>query len=463
MGSNPRATLAAVLQEALPEIKATVRVRKNPRTDLVRYDDVEHYEERFYFADPSVFEVFSFGLKYGNPQTALSDPLSIVITQAMATKYFGSEDPLGKVLRFENTVDLTVTGLLEDIPTTSHFVFDFLASFESLKQTLGESRLENWAWVDHHTYVLLEEGSDPAAIERKTISLLAERAPDRFSARTSLRLQPLTSIHLHSKLKDEIAPNSDQTYSYILSTVALLILLIACINFINLSTARSARRAKEVGIRKAMGAHRRQLMAQFLGESLVMSLLAFFVAVGLAFLLLPQFNELSGKELAIQDDGAFVVLAFLIVSLMAGMIAGSYPAVYLSASNPTSALRGGPGMGPRKGRLQKVLVSLQFIVSIVLIIATLIISDQLEFFRSTTLGFDETHVIVIPIRDRQAIAEHIPTIKDELKRSPQIVAVSAASGSPGTESHLTFNFRAEGMEEPVRPIYKRLIESAAHQ
>ena len=444
------APLAPALADAFPEIRAAVRVRKNPRTDLVRYGDKEFYEDRFYFADSNVFAVFSFRLKQGNPATALRDPHSVVITEAMARKYFGDEEPVGQVLTFENTVDFTVTGVLEDVPSASHFVFDFLASFESLKETLGAERVATWAWVDHHTYVLLEPGHDPAVLESKLPDFLGRAVPEGFSSRTALRLQPLTSIHLHSKLKDEITANSDATYSYILSTVALFILLIACINFMNLATARSARRAREIGMRKVLGAHRGQLMRQFLGESMVFSLVSFLLAGALVYLLLPLFSDLAGAALSLSQDVGFTLVVFVGIALFVGLVAGSYPAFYLSAAEPVKVLKEALGAGRRGGLFRKILVVLQFAVSIVLIIGTVVISNQLDFFRNTTLGFDGEQVIVIPLRDRAAMRDKMPSLKEALKQNPQVVAVSAASSTPGTESHMTFPFRAEGMDEAIQ-------------
>lgn len=444
------APLAPALADAFPEIRAAVRIRKNPRTDLVRYGDKEFYEDRFYFADSNVFDVFSFSLKQGNPETALRDPHAVVITEEVARKYFGDEDPVGKVLTFENTVDFTVTGILDDVPSASHFVFDFLASFESLKETLGAQRVANWAWVDHHTYVLLEPGSDAAVLESKLPGFLGSAVPERFASRTVLRLQPLTRIHLHSKLKDEITAISDATYSYILSTVALFILLIACINFMNLSTARSARRAREVGMRKVLGAHRGQLMRQFLGESMVFFLVSFLLSGALVYLLLPLFSDLAGKELSLSQDIGFTLAVFVGIALFVGLVAGSYPAFYLSAAEPVKVLKESLGAGRRGGLFRKVLVVFQFAVSIVLIIGTVVISNQLDFFRNTTLGFDAEQVIVIPLRDRAAMRDQMSSMKEALKQNPQVVAVSAASSTPGTESHMTFPFRAEGMDEGIQ-------------
>jgi putative ABC transport system permease protein len=444
------APLGPLISDNVPEVRATVRIRKNPRTDLVRAGDREFYEGRFYFADPKVFEVFRFPLKRGNPQTALAEPRSVVITEAMARKYFGEEDAVGQVLNFENAVDMTVTGILEDVPANSHFVFDFLGSFETLRETLGEQRFEAWPWVDHHTYLLLREGQDPPAVEKKLEKLVADSTPARFAASTVLRLQPLTDIHLHSKLKDEITPNSDVSYSYILASVAFFVLLLACVNFVNLSTARSLKRAREVGVRKVFGASRGQLARQYLGESMIVSLIASVLAGLLIALVLPTFGSLAGKDLHLATNVPFVLLLFVGIAILVGLGAGSYPALFLSGITPTRVLNESSAGGRRSGAFRRILVVFQFVVSVVLIVGTLVISSQLEYFTHTTLGFDGERIMIMPARDRAGLRENLAPLKDALERNPHIMAVTAASSTPGTETQITLRFRADGMDEPIQ-------------
>jgi len=246
------APIGLLLQGAYPEIESVVRLRKNPGTDLLSNDEIKFYEERIFFADSSFAHVFDLPLKKGKSSLALKEKNSIVITEALGRKYFKNEDPIGKTLRFNNKIDLKVTGIMGEMSANSHFRADALITFSSLDDLLGERRLTHWGWMDHHTYILLTKGATPEQVETKFPDFIKQNAPEWVSKTEKLSLQSLASIHLHSDRKDEITPNSQESYSYILGTIALFILLMACANFINLSTATQVSRFKEISIQKML-------------------------------------------------------------------------------------------------------------------------------------------------------------------------------------------------------------------
>jgi putative ABC transport system permease protein len=440
------APVAPMLKEFVPGIEGVVRIRTNPRTDLVTAGDREFYEAEFYFADSTVFDVFSFELLQGDYRTALSRPHSVVLTEAMADKYFGQANPVGETITFEKAIELTITGVLAEVPRESHFRFDFLASFGALEETLGSGRLESWAWTDHHTYVLLAAGAAMADVEARLPAVVEAHTSERFSASTTLRLQPLTSIHLDSKLKDELGANGNATALSILLVVAGFILLLACVNFTNLATARSANRAKEIGMRKVLGASRLQLMVQFLGESVAVSLGALVVSLGLIGLGSFALVGVTGGDVAPLRQIRSALPFLVPLALGAGLIAGLYPAVMLSSGDPRSRLA---GAGRRRGRLRKVLVTFQFVVSIALLIGTAIVSSQFAYLSDTRLGFDANQVLVIPVRDRSTMRDILPALKDALQRHTGVLAVSGASTTPGAESHLTLSIRPEGASDEI--------------
>jgi putative ABC transport system permease protein len=257
------------LRGAFPEIENLVRIRKNPGTELIALDEVKFFEERILFADSTLFDVFNFPLLSGEPSKVLSEKNSIILTNTLARKYFKDADPTGKTLRLNNAIDLKVTGVLADLPTNAHFVADAFISFSTLDDLLGEKRLSHWGSMDHYTYVLLAKGSRPESPESKFPEFLKANAPEWVHEKESLFLQPLTSIHLHSERKDEISVNSRDSYSYILGTIALFVLLMACANFVNLSTATLVSRSKEISIQKALGASKIHLIGYFWTESIL--------------------------------------------------------------------------------------------------------------------------------------------------------------------------------------------------
>ncbi len=416
-----------------------------PTLALSYGEDKKFNEPRLFFTDPSVFKAFSFDLVRGNPETALAEPNTIVLTEAMARKYFEDEDPLGKVLRFEEDHDLTVTGVLADVPHNAHFRFDFLASFRSLEQLLPRGARETWYWNPAWTYVLLREGTPPSTLEAQFPAFVEANFPEVIRADVRIYLQPITSIHLHSQLDYEIEPNSSIANVYIFSAVALLVLLIACINFMNLATARSALRAREVGVRKVLGAHRRQLMRQFLLEAVLIASLAVVLGVALVKVSLPAFNAFIGKAVTLDLISGPIWLGLLAIALTVGLMAGIYPAVVLSSFQPVKVLKSsifneGQGWG-----LRRVLVVSQFTLSIALIAGTIVAFNQLGHLARADVGFDREQVIMLPVI-RSPLAQNYETFKDELLEHSGVTGVTALEEVLGAK-HQTGNYRWEGMTE----------------
>ncbi|MCP4724227.1 MAG: FtsX-like permease family protein, partial [bacterium] len=325
---------------------------KTPDTQwLIEYEEKKFFERGFYFTDSTYFNVFSLDLVYGDPNAVLDAPFSVVITEEMAEKYFGDEDPIGKVMKGDLVIEFTVTGIMKKHPRNSHMNFDFLASMDTIREARDVSGfpiygnlLTAWQNFQIYTYILLAENADPGIVEEKMTTMLEERLGRMMSAagvELTPYLQKLTDIHLRSHLDNEIEPNSDMALIYIFSAVAVFILLIACINYMNLSTARSASRAREVGLRKVSGAYKKQLITQFLSESVVFAFLASIIAGAAIVLLLPAFNSVSGKELLI---GTLLtpkmILVMFTLCLVVGLASGSYPAFLLSAFRPTEVLGG---------------------------------------------------------------------------------------------------------------------------
>jgi len=418
----------------LPGVAAGTRII--PSGGLVRCGDKRFNEERFFFADSGVFKVFTLPLLAGNSRTALAQANAVVITEETAKKYFGADDPLGGTITLDDSLHFTVTGVLKNIPHNSHFKFDFLASLMG-----AEKRFETAL-----TYLLLEPDFPPMEVERRLPELIRKYQPEANLENFPFRLQALAEIHFYSHLQGEISPNGNVAYIYIFSAVAILVLLIACCNFMNLATAKSAQRAGEVGMRKVLGANRRQLVAQFLGESLVLSFIAFGFALALVEAALPWFNALVDKKLAIRHDH---LLMPLLMSLVTGLGAGCYPALFLSRFQAAPVLQGKLNLQRGSHALRKGLVVAQFAISIIMAAATLVIYRQLAYLRSKPLGFNKEQVVVLNIRDSVA-QKKIAVLKSELAQHPRILAATISSTVPGRtgEKFLpSWHYRMPGDEE----------------
>ncbi|SDL28931.1 putative ABC transport system permease protein [Catalinimonas alkaloidigena] len=420
---------AEEIQEKYPNAEHAVRFIGVGR-ELFENGDLKFYEEDFHYTDPDIFAMFTYPFVAGNPETALRDPYTAVLTQETAHKYFGEEDALGKTLRKGKEV-YTVTGVMENVPKNSHWRFDALLSRSSLPEEMGA-----WGGWGVPTYVQLREGVAPEAFLADMEQLNTEHVKpifDEFGISMRYLLEPLPDIHLYSHLGNETEASGDITYVYIFASVALIMLVLACINYMNLATARSARRAREVGIRKAMGSTRRLLVAQFMSESVVLTLLATVLSLALVFLLLPFFNDLSGKALGYGFLGKPIVLGGLLLTIVVvALFSGSYPAFVLSRFDPVRTLKGNGTTDLSAGgrSLRKGLVVVQFAAAVVLLVSTWVVYDQLSFFRSKDLGYDKARLVVVEMAD-STIRAHYPALRQQLVNLAGVRQVASASTKPG--------------------------------
>ena len=414
--------MGPALVQDYPTVVDAVRFYKNDEKTPIANQQNQFYERGVLFTETSIFQVFDFPLIQGDPRTALQAPHSIVLTEEMARKYFSAQDPMGQTLSVDGKA-FKITGILENHTHNTHLQFNFLVS--SMRRS---------DWIDHsyYTYLLLQD--TPAADELETeLPNFIERHMGEQLKASGIQfkpfLQPLTNIHLHSHLEFEISSNGDIRYIYLFLVIALFVLVLACINFMNLSTARSAPRSKEVGMRKVVGANRMQLIRQFIGESILLALLALLFAVVLVELSLPAFNTFIQRELVLDYTGNWHVLfALLGVALFAGLLSGIYPAFFLSAFQPVEVLKNTLGRGLKTSGSRKTLVVFQFVISIVLIIGTVVVYHQSDYIKNKKLGFNKEQVIVIPI-DRQLVKRY----KSAVSAHAAVLNVSASSTVPGRE------------------------------
>lgn len=441
----------------LPEVEQMTRIIFFG-TVLTSHGDQRHYENGGLYVDSTFFALFDFPLLTGNATNVLTRPHTLVLTESLARKYFGSANPVGKTLTFENDLDYVVTGVCADPPANSHISFTFLASLASTNSPYWQNfeRLkDNWEFFQAYTYLLLVPGSTVAGVEANLTELVRQHVSAENAGNYSPFLQPLTSIHLHSQLWRELSVNSDIDRVYLLSAIAFFILLIVCINYMNLATARSASRAKEVGVRKVAGAHRGALIRQLLVESVLLSLLALLLAVAVAHLALPAFNQLVGSRLTFDPLGdGWLLPAMVGLSVLVGVAAGSYPALVLSAFRPVQVLGGNIKTGG-KASLRKLLVVVQFVISILLLIATGVVLQQLQYIEGKNLGFNQEHLVILPIRDA-AMRANYETVKQALSQHSSIVSVSASANQPGG-SDWGAPYRAEGIDEAETPPARMLV------
>lgn len=452
------APMAEALVNDYPEVEHVVRFRNRGSWIVGRPNETETFKERdLIFADASLFDVFSIPLIKGNPETALKEPNSLVISKKIAGKYFGDSGPIGKTLILDNEYEYKVTGMFDEIPENSHFHYDLFASME----TLDESRNGMWLSNNFQTYIVLTEDTNPEQVEAKFDGMirkyigpevqkfLGSSLEEAAKAGSSIKfmLRPLTDIHLYSDLTAELEPNSDIKYIYIFSAIAFFILVIACINFMNLATARSAKRAKEVGIRKTLGSLKRQLVLQFLTESIILSLIALVIAIGLVELFLPSFNTLSGKllETSYFDNSAIIAVS-IVITLLVGLLAGSYPAFFLSSFRPVNVLKGDfIKSGAGTTWIRSGLVIFQFAISIILIIGTAVIYKQLNYIQNKKLGFDKEQVVIL--HDAYALGDQTKSFKNEMLGYSNIKSASLSSYLPVNSARSDMTFWPEGRPE----------------
>lgn len=466
------APVAQGLKDEFPEIEATTRFTKGG-IPVLRYADKAFSEERFYWADSTVFDVFTMPFIVGDPKTALVRPHTVVFTESMAQKYFGTEDALGKMVSMDGRTDYTVTGVIQDAPEASHAHYDFIGSVYSVNNS------QNTSWATNNnfgTYFVLREGANIVDFEKKLPQLVETKVfpevtelfnasiEDVLASGTEFEylVMPLTDIHLRSNLRAEHEPNGNILYIWLFAGIAIAILVIACINYVNLSTAISSQKAKEVGVRKALGSSRSQLISQFLTDSFVLSFISVVLSLLMVKLLLPTMNSFTGKSLSLEFFGNPVVIPFvLLLILVVGLLAGSYPAFLLSSFQPATVLKGSGPKGKSKSALRNGLIVFQYSVSAFLVLASLVVYGQLQYIQKTNLGFSGDQVIVVEKTDD--IAAALPSFKQSLLRNASIESISNSDalfgeinndnlfrplGSPESENKLIWiNFTDEGFAD----------------
>jgi len=424
--------LPGILKQEYPEIIEVTRVRTHGYPSAVRHGDITFYENRFFLTDPSFFSMFTYDFMQGNPETALNHPNSVVVTKESARRYFGDEDPMGKILRWNNSQDLKVTGVISKVPYNSHLQFDFMASL----QVYDRERLTSW-WRETVAYVQLQKGGLVEDLNRKIGDIIQRYHPEDDYI---IDLQPVREAHLNIVQ----GGRSDRRIVLIFSLIAVLVLAIACINFMNITTARSGTRALEVGMRKVVGAKRSDIIWQFLGESVFLAIIAFVIAIFLVDMFLPVFNRLQGKEMSLLGSGnIFIYLILVLAAVISGFAAGSYPALFLSAFQPAKVLKKDMTRGRKGSAFRTILVVSQFSVSVLLVIMTIIAYKQMQHIRNAELGFSRDQIVHVLMNDD--LRASYKTFKDKLLRNPHILNVTAASAPP----HFLFNvndFEWQGMD-----------------
>ncbi len=463
------APLASTLTEHFPEVEAAGRILTSElfgagSKQVRRADQVENiYEEGFAYADQEWLDILQPTFVYGDRSRALDKPNTIILSKSKADKFFPDEDPLGKTLILNNDENqpYTIGGVFEDLSTKSHLPFDFYMTLT--EREFGEGEQTSWYYYNYHTYLKVEPGSDVEKLESKisesivnhyilpTMQEARHADAEEFAKRLSIQLQPVKDIHLRSAGINDKLNHGDIRFVWLFGIIAGFILIIACINFVNLSTAKSANRAKEVGLRKVVGSFRKQLIHQFLTESILFSLLSFGLALLLAFLLLPYFNELSSKSLVLSWHEWWLFPLLGMAAAVIGMLAGLYPAFYLSHFKPAQVLKGGLSRGSKSPKLRSILVIFQFITSLVLIIGTIIIYQQMQFILHKEVGFEKEQVLLI--QGANTLDKQLPAFKNELSKLSDVEQVSVSDYLPIEGSKRNTNsFWKVGKVEEDAPV-----------
>ena len=433
---------ATALTNDYPDaVKGAVRVM--PDNDLISYNDVSFNEKNVYIADSNFFSFFDFSLLRGDAATVLKDPNSIVLTRTSAKKYFGAENPMGKVLQFNKQQQLKVTGICEDLPSNSHLQFDMVVPFEILHDIQPASWFMRWPDNGLFTYVQLNPAVAPAQLEKQFPAFMDKYLGEYYASagfKMGLMLKPLSQIYFSSGGFDNVKHGSKKTV-YVFMSIALLILLIACINFINLATARASDRSKEVGLRKVLGAVRKQLVGQFILESVLLATIACALSIGLLQLLMPAYTDLLGYALPSYWSNPWFYVFILSVIAVVGLLAGSYPALLLSSFSPIESLKGKLKRGKGGAFFRKALVVFQFGISVLLIISVVVIMNQMKYVHNADLGFNKEQALLVRF-DNLAISDHKREFKNSLLTLPAVQNVSLMSGEPGG-FHDTYSFEAE--------------------
>ena len=448
--------IGPTLKKDYPQVEQFVRLHQQGTWLVKRLGESTNLrEDNMTFADSTLFDVFTLPLISGDPKRALAEPNSVVISESAAKRHFGSQNPMGQSLVFNNKRTFKVSGVMYDMPKNAHFQSNFFLSMRNDDYTWGQ-----WLSNNHHTYILLKPGTDPAVFAQNFNTIISKYVGPKAMQmlgitmnqfrksgnRVGYWLIPLTDIHLRSKQQVELAPNGDIQYVYIFSAVALFILLIACINFMNLATARSANRAKEVGVRKVMGSERQQLIVQFMTESILTTVLAMLLALVIVASALPGFNSIAAKELRInQLISPYYLPLLIILPIVVGALAGSYPALFLSSFQPITVLKGKINVSFRSVGLRSGLVVFQFMMSIVLIIGTIIVYRQISYIQTKNIGFNRDHVLTV--NDVYAIGSQAETFRQEVLRLPGVVSGSVSGYLPTPSNRSDNAFFAEGQTD----------------
>ncbi|MBN2018406.1 MAG: ABC transporter permease [Candidatus Cloacimonetes bacterium] len=457
-GPITMAPLAPYLNEEYPDIKHAARMSQENHP-IITYDNKLYEQTGLYYADPELFDIFTIKFLKGDPETCFENPFSVIITEETAKKYFGDENPIGKVFTFNNSNEYTVTGVVEEMSSNSHLSFEMLASFSTMYKLRGEEMMNIWLMNSYTTYVELQDGITPDDIAPKFREIIKEKAEShpiaiQYGMKAELLLQPLKDIHLHSHFTFDDDNSGDTAFIYIYSAVALFILLIACINFMNLSTARSASRAREVGMRKVIGAERSRLIRQFLGESIFMSLLGLIIALVLIEFLLPVFNTLINVKLTYSIVKNWQIsFGLLGISLVVGCVAGIYPAFFLSSFKPVKVLKGTLKAGSGNRIFRDVLVVFQFVISIALIICTFTMLHQISYMKNKPLGFNKDHILIVPLRGSD-IRSNMDVFKANVLAIEGVQSASLSSNYPGDTGDMEYLFSFEGLEDQQPMIMK---------
>jgi putative ABC transport system permease protein len=426
--------LAPQLMADYPEVEEAVRLIQSGR-HLYTYEDKEFFEEEVSYSDSNLFRVFDYEWVAGDPETALTEPNSIVLTRSFSERYFGDANPVGKQIAREDEKLYNITGLIEDLPHNTNYKFSAMISRNSLPENWG-----SWGAFHIYTFVLLQEGFDPDVFEAKLPELYTNHMAEifeRMGIHIVYDVLPVTWIHLHSDFHEEPVPVGNMNYVYIFIAIIVLLILIASMNYMNLATARATKRSREIGIRKVAGSSRSILIRQFLVESMVLTLLALIISLVLLYVFLPTFNNLAGKSIEFSMILHPVILvSLLLVALITGILSGSYPAFFLSSFNPVMVMKGQLQIGRSNLNVRKILVVAQFTLSTFLVISTWIVYDQLNYLKNIDLGFDKEYVITLGMTTRPMVYK-IPVLKEKLNEHPDILSVGSANTRIGEGSGKT--------------------------
>lgn len=451
--ASSAAPLAQAMQEEFPEVISTARFR-GADPYLIQYGDNRFYETEILFADSSVFDALPFRLALGDERTALVEPFSAVLTQAMSKKYFGDENPVGKVLRMDNRYSVKVAGVLATAEKPSHIKADLLLSFSTFPAVTPNYNVHSWGSVSYFTYVKLTDHASAVELENKISALIEKRLGKATAARIFYKLQPIRDVYLYSEgLQGYIGPLGSLSHVYTLSIVGFFILAISAFNFTNLAIARAGKRSKEIGLRKVLGSERRQLIGQFLSESALMTIVSLIVSLAIVEFFGEILASALGAPLTLTiADRLITAGLFLMAAVMIGVVAGLYPAVVMSGFHTISILKGTFKTGKAGIHVRKALVVTQFIMSVVLIIGTMVVYKQMEFTRAKNLGFDQEHTIVLPMRGAQLMQEY-ETLKETLLRDPNVLGVTASrNGLDGGYGGYSVVPEGGNPNEPVRVL-----------